>query len=72
MHIPPFDNQNQPIVDVNDPLVPLTYFNIVKLRQGVVFDYRLAGYETCIVPATGTVDISVGTTIFTEIGRAHV
>ena len=68
MHIPPFDNQNQPIVDVNDPLVPLTYFNIVKLRQGEVFDYRLAGYETCIVPATGTVDISVGTTIFTAIG----
>ena len=68
MHIPPFDNQNQAIVDVNDPLVPLTYFNIVKLRQGEVFDYRLAGYETCIVPATGTVDISVGTTIFTAIG----
>ena len=34
MHIPPFDNQNKPIIDVNDEHVPLTYFNIVKLKKG--------------------------------------
>jgi 5-deoxy-glucuronate isomerase len=69
MHIPPFDNQNQPIVDVNDPLVPLTFFNIVKLRKGEVFDYRIAGYETCIVPATGSVDVTVGTETYAAIGK---
>ena len=69
MHIPPFDNQNQPIVDVNDPLVPLTYFNIVKLRKGEAFEYRLAGYETCIVPATGSVDVTVGRAAYAAIGK---
>ena len=38
MHIPPFDNQNQPIVDAGHDLVPLNYFNIVKLKAGETFD----------------------------------
>jgi 5-deoxy-glucuronate isomerase len=54
MHIAPFDNKNSPIVDVEDQTVPLNYFNIVKLTKGQAFDYQVPGYETCIVPATGT------------------
>lgn len=60
MHIPPFDNGNQPIVAADNPTVPLTYFNIVKLKQGESFSYSEPGYETCIVPATGSVDVAVG------------
>lgn len=60
MHIPPFNNENKPIVDVDDATVPLNYFNIVKLTKGESYAYRVPGYETCIVPATGTVDVSVG------------
>ena len=59
MHIAPYDNQNKPIVDVDDATVPLNYFNIVKLEAGQAFDYQVPGYETCIVPATGTVDVEV-------------
>ncbi|MEM8540742.1 MAG: 5-deoxy-glucuronate isomerase [Pseudomonadota bacterium] len=59
MHIPPFDNKNKPIVDVDDSLVPLNYFNIVKLKKGEAFSYQVPRYETCIVPATGTIDIDV-------------
>ncbi len=69
MHIPPFDNANRAIVDVDDAHVPLTYFNIVKLKAGEVFDYRLPGYETCIVPATGTVTVEVGGETFADIGN---
>ena len=69
MHIPPFDNQNKPIVDVGHDLVPLNYFNIVKLKAGEVFDYRLEGYETCIVPATGTVTVETGGETFADIGN---
>ncbi|WP_420859195.1 5-deoxy-glucuronate isomerase [Marivivens marinus] len=69
MHIPPFDNANQPIVDADHPLVPLNYFNIVKLQPGETYDYRLPGYETCIVPATGTVDVETGGETYAEIGN---
>ena len=69
MHIPPHDNANRPIVDVEDALVPLTYFNIVKLGPGEVFDYRVPGYETCIVPATGTVNVETAGETFSGIGN---
>jgi 5-deoxy-glucuronate isomerase len=59
MHIAPFDNHNCAIVDVEDSTVPLNYFNIVKLTKGQAFEYKVPGYETCIVPATGTVDVDV-------------
>lgn len=72
MHIPPHDNHNHPIVDVDHPLVPLNYFNIVKLRKGEVFDYRLEAYETCIVPATGTVSVECAGETFTPIGNRGV
>ena len=69
MHIAPFKNSNKPIVDVDDDCVPLNYFNIVKLTEGQAFEYRVPGYETCIVPATGTLDINVGGVDFKEILR---
>ena len=60
MHIPPYDNANKPIIDVGSDVVALNYFNIVKLKKGARFDYAVPGYETCIVPATGSIDVSVG------------
>ena len=69
MHIAPFDNENKPIVDVDDDLVPLNYFNIVKLQKGESFDYKVRGYETCIVPATGTVDVDVDGSSFPNLGN---
>ncbi len=68
MHIPPHDNRNEPIVDVDDATVPLNYFNIVKLTEGQTFDYRVPGYETCIVPATGTVTVETGGETYRDIG----
>ena len=69
MHIPPYDNANKPIVDVDHPLVPLNYFNIVKLKPGETYDYRLEAYETCIVPATGTVTVETAGETFANIGH---
>jgi 5-deoxy-glucuronate isomerase len=69
MHIPPYDNRNQPVVDVNHDLVPLNYFNIVKLKRGESFDTHVPDYETCVVPATGTVTVEVAGETFAEIGN---
>ena len=72
MHIAPYDNKNIAIVGADDALVPLTYFNIVKLKHGEVFESRVSGYETCIVPATGAVDVAVGGQAFAGIGNRGV
>jgi 5-deoxy-glucuronate isomerase len=72
MHFPPHDNRNKPIVDVDDARVPLNYFNIVKLVKGQSFEYQIPRYETAVVPATGTVDITVGGENFTAIGNRGV
>ena len=72
MHIAPYDNQNKPIVDVEDALVPLNYFNIVKLKKGDAFEYQVPDYETCIVPATGTVDVEIEGVTFKSLGNRGV
>lgn len=72
MHIAPHDNKNKPIVDVDHDLVPLNYFNIVKLTKGETFEYQVAGYETCIVPATGTVDVDVEGASYPRLGNRGV
>jgi len=72
MHIAPYDNQNKPIVDVDDALVPLNYFNIVKLKMGEAFEYQVPGYETCIAPATGTVDVEIEGVTFKSLGNRGV
>jgi len=72
MHIAPFDNRNQPIVDVDNPTVPLNFFNIVRLTKGQTFESAVAGYETCIVPATGTVDVETCGESYRDIGNRGV
>jgi 5-deoxy-glucuronate isomerase len=69
MHIPPHENSNQPIVAVDDARVPLNYFNIVKLKRGQAFDYKVPAYETAIVPATGSVDIEIEGASFQGVGN---
>ncbi|MFL2795314.1 MAG: 5-deoxy-glucuronate isomerase [Paracoccaceae bacterium] len=72
MHIAPYENLNKPIVDVDNEFVPLNYFNIVKLKRGEVFEYSVNDYETCIVPATGTVSIDVEGETFDQLGNRGV
>ena len=73
MHIPQHNNNNQAIVDCNNDIVPLCYFNIIKLKAGESYTYQLADYETCIVPATGSIDVEVQGETFKEVGkRQHI
>ncbi|WP_293576544.1 5-deoxy-glucuronate isomerase [Phaeobacter sp.] len=69
MHIAPHDNKNKAIVAADNDVVPLNYFNIVKLTKDQSFEYQVPGYETCIVPATGTVDIEVEGLTYSALGN---
>ena len=72
MHIAPYDNLNKPIVDIDNEFVPLNYFNIVKLKKGEIFEYSTSGYETCIVPATGTVSVDIEGKTFDQLGNRGI
>ncbi len=72
MHIAPHDNFNLPIIGADHPLVPLVYFNIVKLTRGESFTSHVPGYETCIVPATGTIDVETAGEAFAAIGQRRL
>jgi 5-deoxy-glucuronate isomerase len=73
MHIPQYNNNNKAIVDCNNDIVPLCYFSIIKLRAGESYSYQLDDYETCIVPATGSIDVKVQNQTFKEVGkRLHI
>ena len=72
MHISPYENLNKPIVDIDNEFVPLNYFNIVKLKRGEVFEYSISGYETCIVPATGTVSVDIEGKNFDQLGNRGI
>lgn len=71
MHIAPYNNQNLPIIGAGHSLVPLVYFNIVTLKYGQSFVTDVPGYETCIVPATGTIDVQTSGHTFAAIGQRH-
>ena len=68
MHIPPFDNKNKALIDLNDANTPLVYFNIVKLQAGENFSYQLTDYESCVVPATGRVLVNTRGKDFGPVG----
>ena len=72
MHIAPHDNHNRAIVDTDNALVPLVYLNIVRLQAGKTFDTHVPGYETCVVPATGTVTVETMGETFADIGNRGV
>ena len=72
MHIPPNDNKNIPIVDIDDSRVPLNYFNIVKLKKDQSFEFKIPSYETCIVPATGTVEVNVEGELYDSLGQRTI
>ena len=59
MHIPYYDNHNAPIVGIGDANVPLAYFNRVMLKSGEQYLSEVPGYETCLVPTHGTIDVQV-------------
>ena len=44
----------------------------VKLKKGDRFDYSVDGYETCVVPATGLVDVTAAGLDVKDLGGRGV
>lgn len=65
--IEPFDNANRPILD-RHPLLPRTYFNILRLEPGASYASSLDGFESVWVVLSGTCDIRAGNADFQDVG----
>jgi len=68
-HIPPYNNNNEPVVAVGNSVVPLVYFNRIFLKPGESYEYRLKQHESCVVPVSGTCDVTVAGEKFEKIGE---
>lgn len=62
------DNINQPILDCNNPVVPHSYFNMIKLDCGESYGYRLANHESVMVVLKGGCDVVVSGRKYKGIG----
>ena len=64
-----YDNKNQPIIMPGKTILSLTYFNLVRLKQGEAYQAKVEGIETLYAVLSGNADIEVGGTGFRDVGR---
>jgi len=67
-HIAPYENFNNPIIDIGNSLVPRCYLNVVRLKKGESYSYHLNEYESVCVGASGTFSVSVDGETFNDVG----
>jgi len=64
-----YDNKNEPIISPGKGMLALTYFNLVRLRRGEVYQAKVDGIETLYVVLQGNVDLEANGTAFREVGQ---
>lgn len=64
-----YDNKNQPLVDADNEILSLTYFNLIKLSKAQEFTNKLDGFESVYVVMTGNCDIEVNGQLFENVGQ---
>jgi 5-deoxy-glucuronate isomerase len=70
--IEPYDNRNEPILS-RHPLLPRSYFNLLRLRPGQTWAASLPGFESVWVVLSGTCDVRSGGAAFEAVGtRADI
>ncbi|MEP7456698.1 5-deoxy-glucuronate isomerase [Phyllobacterium sp. SB3] len=63
-----YDNGNEPLLVGGNP-TKLIHFNLVKLAAGQAHSYRLADFETAVVPMFGSCNVVVDGDVFEQVGR---
>ena len=63
------ENNKLPIVGKNDPVLPNTYFNLLKLPASTETVISMDEFEMLFVVLSGTCDISVDNELFSEVGQ---
>jgi 5-deoxy-glucuronate isomerase len=63
------DNRNQPLVQLRDGVLELSYFNVLRLRGGESHTLEAPGCELLCVVLSGQAEIAAGGTSFERVGR---
>lgn len=63
-----YENRNLPIIPGNTGILPLTYFNLLRLSEGETLDQRVEGFETVYVVLKGACNIKTEEDSFTNVG----
>ena len=63
------DNQNRSIVDESSSCMSISYFNLIKLKKGEMFEIGLEGFESVWVVLAGTCTIEVDGKVFDDVGK---
>ena len=63
------ENNNTPLVDNNDSVLPRTYFNIIRLNKSDRFTNLLKCYESVYVVLKGNCDFIVNGKCFDSVGK---
>jgi 5-deoxy-glucuronate isomerase len=67
-----YDNRNRPILDAGNAVLPLVYFNILRLNAGQEFGQQVPGYETIYTVLSGCCEISADGRSFTNMRRRDI
>ncbi len=63
------DNRHQPLVQLRDGVLELSYFNVLRLRGGESHTLEAPGCELLCVVLSGQAEIAAGGTSFERVGR---
>jgi 5-deoxy-glucuronate isomerase len=72
LFIKTYDNQNKPIIGAGNETLPLTYFNILRLKTDQQFELQVPGYETIYTVLSGQCEIIAGNQSFKDIRRSDI
>lgn len=67
-----YDNKNRPLVDENNGVMKRTYFNIVRLNQGEVYENTLNNFESVYSMMSGSCDIKTCGITFEKVSRKDI
>lgn len=64
-----YDNKNQPIITGESGILPLTYFNLIRLERGEELRKQVRNFESVYVVLSGNCDINVNGKLFKDVGQ---
>jgi 5-deoxy-glucuronate isomerase len=72
LFIKDYNNQNRPILDAGNTVLPRIYFNILRLNPGQSIGQQVQGYETIYTVLSGDCEIVAGGRSFAKMRRRDI